>query len=251
MSWWSVFRKKKEVELSPIDFSALKLDMHSHLIPKIDDGSQSMDQTIAMLAKFQDLGFERLVTTPHVMSDYYRNTPEIILEGLEKVRQTAKEIGLKIQIDAAAEYYFDDSLMDRLKKKEKLLTFYGNYVLFEFSMVTEPFNIDELVFELITQNYVPVLAHYERYSFYLGDIETAEKLREQGVKIQVNLLSLTGHYGSEIQKQAENLIDAKLVDFVASDCHRIEHLMKIEKGRTLPYFHKIMDLDLLNFQLKN
>lgn len=250
MSFWSIFRKKKEeIELPPIDLSVLELDMHSHLIPGIDDGSQSMDQSIAMLAKFESLGYKRIVTTPHIMSDSYRNTPEIILGGLEKVRQTAKELGLKIQIDAAAEYYYDDSLLQRLRNKEKLLTFCGNHVLFEFSMLAKPPAIDELIFELLTKNYIPVLAHYERYMFYIGDVETARKFREKGVKIQVNLLSLTGHYGPEIRQQAEKLVDEKLVDFVASDCHRIEHLMKIEAGRKMNYFHKVLELDLLNAKI--
>lgn len=111
-----IFGNKKP-ELADFDLSVFGVDMHSHLIPGIDDGSKSMDQTIAMLVKFQSLGYQKVISTPHVMSDYYRNKPQMILRGLEDVRSTAKELNLEIQIDAAAEYYFDETLLERLEKK--------------------------------------------------------------------------------------------------------------------------------------
>lgn len=233
----------------PIDISLLKVDMHSHLIPGIDDGSRSMDETIAMLAKFESLGYQKVVTTPHIMGDFYKNTPEIILGGLEEVRSVAKQLGLKIEIEAAAEYYFDESLMTRLKQKEKLLTFGDNRLLFEFSMMEKPDLIDQLLFEMLTQNYKPVLAHFERYTFLFGSVDKAIEWREKGIDIQLNLNSLTGHYGPLVKKQAERLVDSGAIDFVASDCHRMDHLMIIERNLQIPYFHKVMALELKNATL--
>ena len=245
-----LFGKKEEVpQLPPFDLSHFVNDMHSHLIPGIDDGSRSMDESIAMLAKFESLGFKKVVTTPHIMGDYYKNTPEIILRGLEDVRSTAKQLGLSIEMEAAAEYYFDESLMNRLKNKEKLLTFSDNYLLFEFSMMEKPDQIDQLIFEMVTQGYKPVLAHFERYGFLFGSIEMAQKWREKGVYIQMNLNSLTGHYGPQVREQAEKLVDSGELDFIGSDCHRIEHLMLLEKNLSLPYIHKLADLDLKNQSL--
>lgn len=244
-----LFGNRQEEKLPPVDLSILKTDMHSHLIPGIDDGARSMDESIALLAKFESLGYQKVVTTPHIMGDFYKNTPEIILGGLENVRSTAKQLGLKIEIDAAAEYYFDESLMNRLKQKEKLLTFDDNRLLFEFSMMTKPDQIEELLFEMLTQNYKPVLAHFERYGFFFGSVKQAIKWREKGIDIQLNLNSLTGHYGPQVKAQAERLIDAGAVDFVASDCHRMDHLMLIEKSLSLPYFHKALALDLKNSSL--
>ncbi len=241
--------RKKTPALPPIHFGHFKVDMHSHLIPGIDDGSKSMDTTIAMLAKFESLGYKKVITTPHVMSDYYKNTPEIILAGLKNVQETAKELNLRIEIEAAAEYYYDDHFMNALLKKEKLLTFGDRYILFEFSFHSEPNQIDTLVFEMLTQNYRPILAHFERYMYYLGSVEKAIELRERGVNIQLNINSLIGHYGPDIQKQAQLLVDEKLVDFVGSDCHRIEHLLTMEKGANLPYLHKLLELPLKNQQL--
>ena len=243
------FGRRREEMLPPIDLSSLKVDMHSHLIPGIDDGSRSMDESIAMLAKFESLGYKKVITTPHIMGDFYKNTPELILGGLEDVRKTASKLGLKIEIEAAAEYYFDESLMDRLVRKEQLLTFGDNQVLFEFSMMTKPDQIDQLLFELLTQNYKPVLAHFERYTFFFGSVDKAIEWREKGIDIQLNLNSLVGHYGPDVKRQAERLVDSGAIDFVASDCHRMDHLMIMEGNLHLPYFHKVMDLDLKNSAL--
>lgn len=244
----NIFGKKQEA-LPPIDLSAFKVDMHSHLIPGIDDGAATMDDSMVMLAKFESLGYKKVITTPHIMSDYYRNTPEIIHSGLNEVRETAAKLNLSIEIDAAAEYYFDESLLNKLKSKEKLLTFGDNYVLFEFSFHSKPTHVEELIFEFVTQGYKPVLAHFERYAFLDGSIDMAYGLREKGVNIQMNLNSLGGHYGPMVKAQAEALIDNKQLDFVGSDCHRIDHLMMLEKNLTLPYFHKLLDLDLKNLSL--
>lgn len=238
--------RKKESRLAPADLSVLQADMHSHLIPGIDDGSQNMDQTIAMLAKFESLGYKKIITTPHVMSDYYKNTPEIILGGLKKVQTLASQLGLNIQIDAAAEYYFDDSFHKAIRDKQTLLTFGDRYLLFEFSFHAAPSQAEALIFEMITQKYQPILAHFERYAYYFGSVDKAREYRERGVNIQVNINSLTGHYGPEIKKQAERLVDAGLVDFLGSDCHRIEHLLSIERALVLPYIHKALALPLKN-----
>lgn len=237
MGIFSNLFKKKEV-LPPFDLGRFKSDMHSHLIPGIDDGAKDMDQTIAMLAKFESLGYKKVVTTPHIMTDSFPNNPEIILSGLEKVKNEIKKVGIEIEIEAAAEYYFDETLMPKIKNKE-LLTFGDNYVLVEFAFHSPPQFLDQLFFELKTHGYRPVIAHFERYLYYLGKIDKAEKWRSEGINIQINLNSLFGQYGPEVQKQAEKLIDEGQFDFVGTDCHRIEHLMILEKNLSSPYLHKI------------
>lgn len=247
MSFFSKLFAKKP-QLPPFDLSVIKTDMHSHLIPGIDDGSRSMDETIAMLAKFESLGYQKVITTPHIMSEVYPNTPEIILEGLEHVRQTAQGLGIAVEIEAAAEYYFDDSLVQKVKEGT-VLTFGDRYVLVEFSFHTAPVYESTLFFEMQIADYKPVLAHFERYSYYHGSIEKAVEYREKGVNIQVNLNSLTGHYGPEVRKQAQRLIDNGLVDFVGSDCHRIQHQLLLEEHLSDAYFHKLGSLNLKNQSL--
>jgi protein-tyrosine phosphatase len=237
MGIFNFFGKKKEV-LQPFDLSRFKVDIHSHLIPGIDDGSQTMDETIAMLAKFQSLGYKKVITTPHVMSDSFPNTSENILAGLEDVRAEIKKVGLTIEIDAAAEYYFDETFVAKIKAKD-LLTFGDNYVLLEFAFHSPPQYIDQMFFELQSRGYRPVVAHFERYMYYLGKIDRAIEWRQKGINIQININSLSGHYGPDIKKQAERLIDAGEFDFIGTDCHRIEHLMLLEDSLTSPYIHKI------------
>lgn len=244
MSIFSKLFSKKEIGL-PADLSILKTDMHSHLIPGIDDGSQSMDETIAMLAKFKELGYKKIVTTPHIMSDYYRNTPEIILDGLAKVREELKRINLDIEIEAAAEYYFDETLFTKLEE-ESFLTFNNKHVLIEFSFSNEPQGHDKLFYDMRIKGYKPVIAHFERYMFFHGSIEKAQTWRENGMLIQLNINSLFGHYGLAVQKQAEKLIDAGLVDYIATDCHRIEHLAILEKNLTNKYLKKVLEFPLHN-----
>lgn len=243
-----IFNKEKPV-LEKIDLSSFKVDVHSHLIPGIDDGAQTMDEAIAMLAKFESLGYEKVITTPHIMSDYFKNSPDTILPGLDKLRETKEKLNLKIEVEAAAEYYYDETLLDKLQRKEKLLTFGDNYVLFEFSFHSEPPEPEKLFFELLTQGYKPVVAHFERYLFLNNNIDRVYKWREEGVNIQLNLNSLSGHYGPQIKKQGEMLIDAKQVDFVGTDCHRIDHLMLLEENLRKPYMHKLLELPLKNQEL--
>lgn len=243
-----LFQSKVKM-LPALDMSIFKVDMHSHLIPGIDDGAKTMDHTIAMLAKFESMGYQKVITTPHIMSDYYRNTPEIILGGLENVRTELSKLKLNIEIEAAAEYYFDDSLMQKLINKERLLTFGDNYVLFEFSFHSKPDQIEKLFFELLTQGYKPVLAHFERYAYFHGSVELAKEWREKGILIQLNFNSIFGHYGPEVQRQAELLIDSGEIDFGATDCHRIDHLLILEGNSGHPYLHKLSELELKNTQL--
>ena len=244
MGFFDLFKKRKEV-FEPFDLSRFKVDIHSHLIPGIDDGSQTMDQTIAMLAKFQELGYKKVITTPHVMSDSFPNTSENILAGLEDVRAEIKKVGLTIEIEAAAEYYFDETFVAKIKAKD-LLTFGDNYVLLEFAFHSPPQYIDQMFFELQSRGYRPVVAHFERYMYFLGKIEKAIEWRQKGINIQININSLFGHYGPDIKRQAERLIDAGEFDFIGTDCHRIEHLMLLEDSLTSPYIHKIG-----NYLLKN
>ena len=244
MGLFGFFSAKPKNRLA-LDLSKIKVDMHSHLIPGIDDGSQNMEETIAMLAKFEALGFSKIITTPHIKHPSYPNSSAIILSGLNEVRNQMKELGISLTLEAAAEYFYDESFLEKVKSRD-LLTFGDNYVLFEFSFYHTPTFVDVLFDELIKAGYKPVIAHFERYLYFLGSIEKAVEWRKRGVNIQVNLLSLTGHYGMEIKKQAEMLLDACEFDFIGTDCHRIEHLTILEENLTLPYFEK-----LNNYMTKN
>jgi tyrosine-protein phosphatase YwqE len=234
-----IFSKKKEI-LNPIDLSILKTDVHSHLIPGIDDGSPDIEATLELLNKFQDLGYSKVITTPHVMSDYYRNTPEIINKGLKEVRKKIKENNLNIKIEAAAEYNLEPTF-EELLNGDDLLTF-GNekYLLFELSFFNEPPRLNESIWSMKERGYSPVLAHVERYVYWHNNYDKIDEMINRGVKLQLNIGSLTGCYGPEVKSFAERLVSDEVIEFVGSDCHHQHHLEMIEIARQLPFFHQLI-----------
>ena len=243
MGLFSVFNRQKK---EPAKLGeTLLVDMHSHLLPGLDDGAPTMDHTIGMLRKFEELGYRKLIMTPHVMPGLYENTSEIILSKLEEVRKVSRELGLNLTLEASAEYYFDETLFERIRNKD-LLPFSGNHILFEFSFRNQPPQVEELIFQLKSAGYQPILAHFERYLYFHPSIEVAKSLRERGCYIQVNLNSFTGHYGPDVKNQAIRLLKAGLIDILGSDCHRIQHLELLESSLKDAVFHQLLEEKVKN-----
>lgn len=225
----NIFRKSSTNE--PVDLGILNCDVHSHFIPGIDDGARTMKDTLEMLKAIEDMGYKKVITTPHVMSDFFRNTTAIITTGLEQVRTAAKAEGIQLEIDAAAEYYFDYDLEGKIAN-ERLLTFGLDYLLFEVSYMNAPDNLDAFIFELQTSGYKPVLAHPERYPFWFTkNLEHFEKLKDKGVLFQLNINALTGHYSPATKKVAEQMIDKGWYEFLGSDCHHMGHIELMRRVR--------------------
>ncbi|QRQ99475.1 tyrosine-protein phosphatase [Dyadobacter sandarakinus] len=233
LSW--LFDSKKEKEA---DLSQLGIDIHSHIIPGIDDGVETIEEAVAMVQKMQALGYQRIVTTPHVMWDCYKNTPEIILSGLQDVREAALAAGLTIQIDAAAEYFIDEHFMELLNTQQQFLTLPGNRLLVELPYSTPLMNTSETLFSIIAQGYQPVLAHPERYTYFHADPSVYKKLADQGCELQVNILSLTTHYGENVHKMAEWLLKNELISYIGTDAHKIQHLELIHRSIRNKYFSR-------------
>jgi len=229
---------------SPVDLSVLKCDMHSHFVPGIDDGAKSPENSIELIRFFYNQGYKKIITTPHIMGDFYRNTRETIFSGLEKVKHQLKSENIPVELDAAAEYYVDYEFEKKIGK-ESLLTFGKNYILIEISYVNQPDNLDRVLFELQTNGYQPILAHPERYPFWFDSIDKFEALANNGVLLQLNINSLTGYYSPQSRKMAEQLIDRQLVRFLGSDCHHTGHLEVIKQALYAPYLKKLIDSGLL------
>lgn len=226
----------------------VEVDIHSHLLPGIDDGVQTMDESMEVIKNFSDLGYKKLITTPHVMSDFYKNTPEIILDKLELVRSAIKSAGLDIEIEAAAEYYLDEHFLELIENKQ-LLTFGENMVLFETSFTSKPMYLKEVVFKLQTNGYVPVMAHPERYLYMMDDKELLHELYNAGVLYQINLNAVAGYYSRPVLKQAKYLIDQDMVSFVGSDCHNMNHFDKFKESWSVKLTDQIRKENIRNNQL--
>lgn len=205
----------------------IKVDIHSHLLPGIDDGVRTIEEAVAIIKKFQLLGYSKLITTPHIISDFYPNNRNIINKKLHNLREALKKENIEITIEASAEYYVDMEFL-KLIESEELIPFMGRYVLFETSYSAKPMILEQAIFEMIDKGYIPVLAHPERYIYLHHDFELYKRLKAQGVLFQVNIKSLQ-HKSKSIYKVALQLINSGLVDFIGSDVHRMKDIVKLEK----------------------
>lgn len=225
------------------------VDIHSHLLPGLDDGVQSFEEAEAIILRFQKLGYTKLITTPHVMSDFFKNTSEGILARLSELRQHLEEKKIAVEIQASAEYYLDEELFKKIETNVPLLTFGKNNFLFETNFMTEPLNLKEFIFQATTKGYQPILAHPERYLYLQTNFSKAEDLLNRGVLFQLNVSSISGYYSKAAQTTAQKLIDNGWVHLIGSDCHNLQHIKLFEETQQAKYFQKAISLPLLNNSL--
>ncbi len=248
---FGLFKKKKEEPaVVSIDYSALGVDMHSHLLPGIDDGSPDAATSVAYIKKMMELGYRKFITTPHAYPDLYPNNPATIQAALAVLQKQLQEEAVDVEVHAAAEYFIDDSFADRLKNNEQFLTLHNNFVLVEISFMQPPPDLNEVLFELIVRGYQPVLAHPERYNFYHSKKEIYHRFKDQGCLLQVNLLSLIGYYGKSVQDAAHFLAQEKLVDLVGTDLHHQRHLEAMQHPQTMQELQTLLQFNnILNTRL--
>ena len=229
-------------------WSFLGADMHSHFIPGIDDGAKTMDDSLAMIRAMADMGFKTIITTPHIMIDHYPNTAERILQGLQEVQDAVKQNNIDATVRAAAEYYIDDHF-EKLLDTGPLLTIRDREVLVEFSMMFEPPMLAQILFKMIAKGYRPVIAHPERYLFFHRDMDKYTELKDRGCLMQMNMLSITGHYGGGVKHVAEKLLEDKIYDYCGSDMHHEKHAAMLSMMTTTRDYFKIADYPFLNSRL--
>lgn len=221
---FSIFSSKHTADLSFIG-----ADMHSHLLPGIDDGLQKIDDTILFIKQLHRLGYQKLICTPHIFSGVHPNSPATILPVLNSVKEILHNREIPVNIEAAAEYMVDHEFAQSIKNGDQLLTFGDNYILIEMSYVAASSYLHQVIFDLKLAGLQPVIAHPERYSYYHVQFHNYEELKDRGCLFQVNLLSLCGYYGNPIKKVAEKLLKNKMIDFVGTDMHHQNHLQTTKK----------------------
>jgi tyrosine-protein phosphatase YwqE len=239
MNFFENLFKKKKLDQA-VDFSPLVTDMHSHLIPGIDDGAPDMITVLALLKQMSNLGFKKIITTPHIMADLYKNNEEIIKKGEAEVKKAIKKAGINIEFTAVAEYLIDEGFAPLLNEK-KLMAFGDNYILIELPYYSPPPNLSELLFELQVAGYKVILAHPERYVYWHGQFSKLEELKDREVYFQLNTISLSGYYSLPTKKISEKLIDAGMIDFLGSDLHSFQYFRLIEKTLFEPALKKLID----------
>ena len=253
---FGIFKKKekKAIDTTRVveNWSFLKTDIHSHLIPGIDDGTECMEDTIDLLKRLKKAGFSKVVTTPHISQDYFPNKESDILKGLDAVRAEVLKQGLEIEVEAAAEYMVDEIFMSKLANGEKLLTLDGKHVLIEMGFVQESPHLMQAIFQLQVNGYIPVLAHPERYNFYIDSangIASLKTLKEAGCLLQLNIIALTGYYGMHIKKFSEQILEHELYDFSGSDLHHLRHFGALDALLNYPVAQYLFNYNFLNKQI--
>jgi tyrosine-protein phosphatase YwqE len=229
---FSIFNKKKRAR---VDLSGLGTDMHSHLLPGIDDGSPDTETSLQLIDGLQELGYRKFITTPHILWDMYKNDAMSIGTAHRELQQALQQNNVNVPIRAAAEYFLDEHFDELLETNTPLLTIHQNWVLVEFSFVTTPLNFKEKLFNMQMKGYQPILAHPERYLYFMSDKKWYDELKEAGCYFQLNILSLTGYYGKASLQLAQYLISKRYINLLGTDCHHFRHL------NTLQSSHKIME----------
>jgi tyrosine-protein phosphatase YwqE len=221
------FKQKKPFlqDLIPDNY----IDIHSHLLPGIDDGASTIEDTTTLINGLEEIGFKKFITTPHVMGDVWPNTSNQINEKMGSTIAELKVHNIGNRFKAAAEYMIDAEFRE-LFKNEPLLSLKENMILVEMSYLNPPIQLKDILFELQVAGYQPLLAHPERYNFYHHpSLEDYKKLKKAGCLFQLNMLSTTGYYGERVAKTADLLIKNGLIDFIGSDIHHTRHLEAMHK----------------------
>lgn len=214
------FQKKKFVVDSLDNF----IDIHNHILPGIDDGAKTVEDSMELIKGFSDIGVKKFIATPHIMHNYYPNDRSTIQAAHGKVKNKLLSEGMKdISLDVAAEHMIDANF-EHLLEKEAIMPICKNYLLIEMSYLQPSINFEDAVQKIAEHNYFPILAHPERYGYLHNNLSKYLKYKRQGILFQLNLLSLSDYYGTDVQKMAFRLINEGLIDFVASDIHNLQQL---------------------------
>ncbi len=242
---WNIFNKTPKETI----FTYLQTDMHSHLLPNVDDGVYNEETAYYFIKDLIELGYKKLIITPHIYGELYPNKKDDLISKFNILKYNIEKFAIPIQIELAAEYYIDEKF-EQLIQNNELLTFGNKYILVETSFVSLPLNFEEILFELITLGYRPILAHPERYNYLLKKPKYLRHLHERGILLQINLLSLVGYYGNESYKIADFLLKEKIVSFIGTDLHNERHLERIKKiAFSRSFLNLLKNQPLLNDQI--
>lgn len=221
---FSIFNRTRQYT----DLRWIQVDMHSHILPGLDDGCQELAQSLILLDRLHAVGLSEFYFTPHIFQELYPNNPATVAQAFEQV-QTA--LPADSAVGYAAEYMVDTAFDQLLAQPDvALLTLPGKHILIEMSYMQESKQIEKTIFDLQIAGYKPILAHPERYIFYHQQPERIKHLRDMGCLLQVNLLSVYGYYGLNEKRMAKYLIDKGWIDLIGTDVHHERHVRAIEQG---------------------
>ena len=231
---FNLFKKKPPV--LPAYHLPITTDMHSHILPGIDDGSPDIETSFQLVKGLMELGITKSIATPHIMGDMYRNNADTIFLAMQQLQAALDKENIVFELSAAAEYMLDNYFFEQLNNKTVMLTVKDKLILTEFSYSSMPSNPKQMIFGILTEGYTPILAHPERYAYYYPNYKQFHYLKDLGFLLQVNLLSLTGYYGKEAAKAGRYIIKNNLASFTGTDLHHERHLAALSDKKNKKIF---------------
>ncbi len=225
------------------------IDFHSHILPNIDDGSRNMEQTVEILKEAKNAGFNKIISTSHYMEEYY-NIDE---KQRKKLIEEVKEQNQGIELFLGSEIYVTGNIVELLKNQKASTINNSKYVLFELPLNTKEIIAKEVIYRLIENNYVPIIAHPERYKYVQENIEYIMELVGMGALLQSNYGSIIGMYGRKAESTVKKLLKEDSVQFLGSDVHREKQVYDkipkiLKKLNKIVSKEKIDELTIINPQ---
>lgn len=196
------------------------IDFHSHIIPTIDDGAREIKETMKMLEEAYSAGFNGVISTSHYMENYYEANHAERSTWIKGIQYGLEEKGIGLSLYLGSEVYFTENLLDLIKEGKASTINESRYILFEFPLNAKPMNIEDFIYSMLSENYVPILAHPERYTYMQKEPELIYQLANQGVLMQSNYGSILGQYGKKAQVIVGKMLESNLVSFLGTDAHR-------------------------------
>lgn len=196
------------------------IDLHSHILPGLDDGARTIEETFNLIKEAEEAGFEAIISTSHYMEGYYETNVaerDVWLQSIQK-NLHIKNLGMKLYL--GNEIYFSEHIIKLLEERRASTINDTSYVLFEMPLNAEPLNMYDVIYSLLQYKLVPILAHPERYSFVQQEPELIYDLIQKGVLMQCNYASIIGYYGEKAKLIAKKMFENKSVHFLGSDVHR-------------------------------
>ena len=196
------------------------IDFHSHILPNIDDGSRSIEETFNLIKEAEKVGFEAIISTSHYMENYYETDVPEREVWVKAILENLKTKNIDTNLYLGNEIYFSDNIIELLEKRKASTINDTSYVLFELPLNAEPMNLYDVVYDMLQYKLVPILAHPERYSFVQKEPELIYDLIQKGVLMQANYGSIIGQYGKKAQMIVKKFYENKMIHLLGTDVHR-------------------------------
>ena len=195
------------------------IDIHCHILPEVDDGSRSLNESIEMAMIAKEQGITKIVNTSHYHPDFRYKKGEELLKELEDFNNVLKENMIDIEVVIGNEIYYTKDLIKEIDELDFYTLNNSRYILIELPPTNFPKDLCNIVYELKEKNYIPVFAHVERYREVQENRELIYEVINAGAIIQVNSHSILGKSGKELQKVCNTLLNRNMVHVVGTDAH--------------------------------